>query len=519
MTKKVVVTNLGRLYEKYGTDGVSRIEKAVNELIAADDRRGIQTQVLALDSVPDMEKVNAPPVVQASDPCQNKNAIDAVYRTLVPEYIVLLGATDVIPHQDLKNPVTTDKVDIDKIAWGDIPYACEAPYSQDPGDFIGPTRVMGRIPDLTNATDPSYLVTLLKTASNWRARDPEDYGDYLGISAWIWRKSTERSLRHVFGGADALQVSPTKGPRWRRSLISRRLHFVNCHGSQSKPDFYGQRGKHNFPISHSAAWISTRLAEGTIAAAECCYGAELYDPVTAPQQRMGICNTYLANGAYGFFGSTTIAYGGYVVNEWADLICQFFLKKVLSGTSLGRAVLEARQQYAQSKEHLGPIDLKTLAQFNLLGDPSIHPVRSPAPDADVKLVSGTHNERIRMDFAAYERSSRRRRLFDIGTYIAKTWAVATDPRPLEPGSHIAIKMRELVRANGLHDPAFLSFSIKRPTTGELVDDVGGRLPQPTGFKVAIGKTGPIVQGVAPAAFLLVEDLNDEIVSVKRGVSR
>jgi hypothetical protein len=509
VTTKIVITSFAQLQKKYGTAGVSRIQSAINGLIAADARRSIQTQVLALDNVADMQKVNAPVVTKASDPRQNKIAIDAIYRTFIPEYLVLLGATDVIPHQDLKNPIEGDKVDKDEFAWGDIPYACEAPYSQQPKDFIGPSRVVGRIPDITNATDPSHLLKLLGMASNWRSRDPEDYADYLGISAWVWRKSTERSLRHVFGCADALQISPPRGPRWNRSLISRRLHFVNCHGSPSSPHFYGQRGKHHYPISHTAWWLSARLSEGTVAAAECCYGARLYDPAPVPNQQIGICSTYLANGAYGFFGSTTIAYGYCVKNAWADLICQFFLKNVLAGASLGRAALEARQQYAQSRGDIDPADLKTLAQFNLLGDPSIQPVQLPAPDAEVKLVGRMRTAQTRMDFATYERSSRRRQLFEMGTRIAETRAVAVGGRPMEPGTPIA---------NSLREPEFLSFSIDRPTAGGFVN-LHGRLLQPTAFKVAIGKAGPTVHGVAPLVLLIAEEWNGEIVLVKKGFSR
>jgi len=301
-------------------------------------------------------------------------------------------------------------------------------------------------------------------------------------------------------------------------LISQRLHFVNCHGSPSSPHFYGQRGKHNYPISHTASWLNARLSEGTVAAAECCYGAELYDPAPVRNQQIGICSTYLANGAYGFFGSTTIAYGYGAKNAWADLICQFFLKNVLAGASLGRAVLEARQQYAQSMGDIDPADLKTLAQFNLLGDPSIQPVRLPAPDAEVKLVGRMRTGQTRMDFVAYERSSRRRQLFEMGTRIAETRAVAVNGRPMEPGTPIANKMRQLARANGLREPTFLSFSIARPTAGEFVD-LHGRLIQPTAFKVAIGKAGPTVHGVTPLVLLIAEEWNGEIVLVKKGFSR
>lgn len=84
--------------------------------------------------------------------------------------------------------------------------------------------------------------------------------------------------------------------------------------------------------------------DGTVAAVECCYGAELYDATTLGID-LPICQSYLRQGAYGYFGSTTIAYGPVDSNGAADLICQYFLLNVLEGSSLGRATLAARQQF------------------------------------------------------------------------------------------------------------------------------------------------------------------------------
>jgi hypothetical protein len=74
-------------------------------LIAADKRRGLVTHLVALDDKATARQLKAPVVSDATDPKQNKNAVDAIYRTLTPDYLMLLGATDVIPHQDLKNPL------------------------------------------------------------------------------------------------------------------------------------------------------------------------------------------------------------------------------------------------------------------------------------------------------------------------------------------------------------------------------------------------------------------------------
>ena len=63
----------------------------------------------------------------------------------------------------------------------------------------------------------------------------------------------------------------------------------------------------------------------------------------------------------------------------ADFITQYFLVNVLNGASLGRACLEARQKFVD-EQYLDIYNLKTLAQFVLLGDPALHPCREDDPD-------------------------------------------------------------------------------------------------------------------------------------------
>jgi hypothetical protein len=62
----------------------------------------------------------------------------------------------------------------------------------------------------------------------------------------------------------------------------------------------------------------------------------------------------------------------------ADWIVAGYLKGLLSGASTGRALLESKQDYLRwiNQQGLAPdlADEKTLIEFVLLGDPSIHPV-------------------------------------------------------------------------------------------------------------------------------------------------
>ena len=87
-----------------------------------------------------------------------------------------------------------------------------------------------------------------------------------------------------------------------------------------------------------------------MAAVECCYGAPLYDSITLSLP-LPICQRYLIEGAYGYFGSSTIAYGVRYGQWSADLITQYFLLAI-DGASLGRAALTARQQFVQQSAEL-----------------------------------------------------------------------------------------------------------------------------------------------------------------------
>lgn len=486
MDDKVIVTNLSALKSKYGK-GLAKIEAAIKRLIAADKKRGITTRLVGLDDAATMKKLNAPAVTNAADFKQNKQAIDGVFRQLMPDYLMILGATDIVPHQNLKNPVFKQNGDEDQFAFGDLPYACEAAYSQKPQDFTGPTRAVGRLPDLNGVGDPDYLIRIIETAAQYKKLKPADYSGYLGISAEVWRGSTEMSLTNLFGAASELQLAPDKGPKWETGLIQRRTHFINCHGAPADFHFYGQRGR-SYPAAHDASYFNGKIKEGTIVAAECCYGAELYNPNLANGQA-GICNTYLSNKAYGFFGSTTIAYGPADGNGSADLICQFFLRSVMKGASLGRAVLEARQRFIESSPELDPVDLKTLAQFNLYGDPSIAPVEVASAQ-----TRSTRGAKAAFEAAASERADVRRQLLNKGLWLAKNHPVAVEraaTRGVTRGASSAVQaeLKRLAARANLQQTDVMSFGIDRaPEPKSMTRSMKAMRPASTAFHVMVGHT-------------------------------
>ena len=477
MYDKVIVSNRKPLVSKYGSDGFDKIENALAKLVAADDNRGIRSKILYLDDKRSMKQMHARPVMKALDPRQNKQAIDAVFKFSNPHYLMILGAPDVVPHQDIDNPAYRPDDDSDAQAWGDLPYACEAQYSRDPSRFVGPTRVVGRLPDLVGAKEPSYLISLLNTAIDYKRLAREDYKGYLGISAEVWQDSTRLSLSNVFGNANKLLLAPPSGPNYPGGELRNRMHFINCHGGTASPEFYGQH-ENSYPVSLTTQSTIGEIAEGTVAAVECCYGAELYDAITLAIDQP-ICQSYLQQGGYGYFGSTTIAYGPETGNGAADLICQYFLQNVLDGASLGHAALMARQQFVGRNAQMDAVDLKTLAQFYLLGDPSIHPLEESSATVVPTDVSPSDAER-------FFRAERREKMKLAGEFLTQTKPTASKRVPtgrLMQSTKAALS--NIAKFAGLDEKqTFIAFGIKLAAASK------GRATKikstPSRYHVAIG---------------------------------
>ncbi|MDT9000715.1 hypothetical protein RQP53_15675 [Paucibacter sp. APW11] len=468
---KAVVIHRAALKAKYGAAALGKIEATLAALVKADKKRGIDSMVIAVDQAATMKPYGLA-VPAKPDARRLKAAIDAIAAKAAPHYWLLIGAPDVLPMVPLLNPAHGGgDGDGDKLVPSDLPYACEAPYSTDANRYLGPTRVLGRIPDMPGAKTPDLLLKLLRAAARSKPLPRSDYTQSFSLSAEVWQASTRLSVSNTFGHADQLNVAPPKGPKWAKQDLAPRMHFINCHGADCSPEYYGQHGE-DYPVAHRASLLAGKISAGTVVAAECCYGAQLYDPAKA-EGKAGIALAYLADGASGFFGSTTIAYGPSEGNGSADLICQYFLQRVLAGASLGRAALEARQKFAGERTHLDPIDLKTLAQFYLLGDPSLQPVGFEA-----HALSKT--TAFKKAFASVQdrgvRGLRRERLEREGKHLARAL-----PKLKASGQQASAKVEQslqaMVKQSGLNKQDLQRLAFDIGSTGRRIHLLKGALQE------------------------------------------
>ena len=437
-TDKIIVSSRSVLLKKYKASGLEHIEAGISKLIKADARKGIASRLIYLDDKA-IRAYRAVPVVHIESGRENKNAIDALYRWFKPDYLMILGSSDVVPHIKVSN-LTGDEDGL--IIDSDLPYACDRPYHKNPRHFLSPTRVLGRLPDINGGRSADYLVRLLENATTITKRPRTDYSAWFGLSAKVWTASSAITSANLFSGVDGLALCPPSGPGKHRTLDKARIHFFNCHGDDGAHTFWGQQGK-SYPPSFSCDDVPEELLEGTFVAAECCYGAQQYAP---GRGKPSISATYLASNAAAYVGSTTIAYGEVRSQENADLITQYFVQFVLRGHSVGRAFLEAQQEFIKSSApRIDVYELKTIAQFLLLGDPSLHLVerkhKSLVIDRGKLLIESESAEK-------FFRKARRQQLQDCGISAGRSVKTPrAEGRKVPEGRHR--KFSKLARQNGL----------------------------------------------------------------------
>ena len=180
---------------------------------------------------------------------------------------------------------------------------------------------------------------------------------------------------------------------------------------------------------------------------------------------------------------------------------------MLEGSSLGRALLEARQKYVQNAPTpLGPIVLKTLAQFVLLGDPSVQPV---IPAQQLSAAAGRAG-----------RLERRKDLITNGLSLARIWPrVRSKPvisRRGAPHRHL----EKLAREMGLRNPSFLTFH--PPKSGESRRQLPKALLEKQADVTAVHLMLERVlatDGVIHTQAVVVREASGEVVSVHQGFSR
>lgn len=506
---KLSVTHGGRLRQKYGQEGADRIRTAISSWIQKDAERGITTVHLELDDAQALQDYGVPPISGAVTPRKVKAAIDALFRKLSPDYLVLVGSGDVIPFFEVPNPSFKPGGDLDAIVPTDNPYACSRPFNASKREsYLIPDRVVGRIPDLPGKSDPTWLTDYLASAETWKLATVQDYADDLFVCCDAWKGSGNQCVQYLSRAAKRLLVSPPAGDASKglRRRHRTRLHMIKCHGAALDSRFYGQKGD-DFPEALKSTSLQKRTVQGTVVGAMCCYGAALFDPADPAAVRPGeppIPSVYLKQGAWGFGGSTTIAWVGVNSMLCADWVIASFLRGVMQGASLGRALLEGKQDLVRwiNQQGRSPdlAEEKTLLQFLLLGDPSIHAIPEALPAVAAAMSLQATGVRVASPLGApEERKARRAYRYDLGESLRATLPQRTVSEPIDENARrLAPSLENLMKDAGLED------GFKLESDKPLVHQVHHRTVQPEmllsgGLAVAAAGPGGAVRSRATSA--------------------
>jgi hypothetical protein len=416
----LIISSDRGLRRKYGPRA-AEVRAAIDRLVASHATRGVATVV-------DLVDTDATPL--ADGPAW-KAAIDGHWSERQPATLTLLGAWDVVPHLLLDNPAASPDDD-DHLVPSDLPYACDGPASTDVGDFLDPVRVVGRLPDAPETDDPTALVQIIDVAAG--SVPQAGVASAFAPTARVWEASTAANALALFGGVGAVRTVPPSGRPWAAGWHGRSVHLVNCHGAPFDASFYGEWDD-AFPTALTSGDLATSPGHPVAVAAECCYGADLFDPAGFGSDPP-IALAYLAAGAVAYLGSTCIAYGPPHSVDWADLMCQLFLSNLLDGQPSGRALLDARRAYLARPGALDPLDLKTVAQFTLLGDPTVQPFAAPGEiatwgsgeDGPASDEGGAPTETLAAEAASAHRRASRRRATARRRQAARLARVGPTPR-------------------------------------------------------------------------------------------
>jgi len=418
---KLSVTVKSRLEARYDPADLQLIEDAVRQWIEADVKRGIQTVHVHVDDPTEMNARGVQPVSGEATAEKIKQAIEDLWNTFTPEpdYLVLFGGEDIVPMFQVPNPAIGMRgLDPDPTVPSDNPYATHLDFSpSDPKSYVVPERAIGRIPDMVS--DPAYpnrkgdagwLLDYLKVATNWKPKAKSFYKRPYAIctaeaeaaaTEFMQKTFTQPGLPLLCPPVSDSAVSPAA-----RNQLSARLHMIKCHGNKGDATFWGfpefvPHTRENASAAINSATLKALLQPSTVVASMCCYGAQIFSPSDPKARSPGewpMASTYLRQGALGFIGSTMMAWVGTSAMGPADWIVQGYVKNVLAGASTGNAFLACKQDYRShysfEDNTLSDNEEKTLIEYVLLGDPSIHPVRS---SQSAKALVAVQSRRRRRD--------------------------------------------------------------------------------------------------------------------------
>jgi len=193
----------------------------------------------------------------------------------------------------------------------------------------------------------------------------------------------------------------------------------------------------------------------------------------------------------------------------------------LTGASLGRAALEARQKFIHIMSMSDLTDAKTISQYNLYADPSITPINPPQALEKGLVSLPSLAQRL-------ERAERRRNLFSRGLALAKSQPTISEDI-IKREDAILSALNQAAAYHRLSARKIMTFKVKAPPISDAMpaglfskEVFPSRVHLIYGKPLDLGSAEMETEGVPPVVrivALIAREVDGTIVSVKKIVSR
>ena len=299
-----------------------------------------------------------------------------------PEYLFIIGGTEIIPMPIFDNLSNVDVPDFDYDT--DIPYSYLKSYEIEDMIWDGSLYYedvklnVGRLPfgdDFQKTQLTNYFNKVISALE-----DGFEIKNCFGLSAEGWQDASETVLDNLDVPNKFIDFSPNVSLSDIDEIFDENsdVLYFNLHGSDApeQPQFFG-----DWDAAISPDQIS-KLVKNNIIITEACYGAKFIGYDTS--------NSMLLNSIHqntlAYFGSSRIAFGSSTYFLFsADVIAHSVLGSLSNNLTVGQALSKARIDNIESAEDeddfsLIDLSLVTAIEFNLYGDPSLKSFNTKPPN-------------------------------------------------------------------------------------------------------------------------------------------
>ena len=362
----LITTVKAAIDAEFGLGAFAALTDPLEQLVDRLAKQAVEAHVAVLDDPIQMAVSGLRPLVSTST-AATVPAVRALAKTRECDAVLLVGGHSVLPMVELPNPVGNRALDVDAVVRTDVPYGADGDTHWECANC---PRIVSRIPSPRSKRLADFIAIIDAVATA-----PPSKSGGTAIVSQEWGAEGARVAARMPGPV-LFRVAPHYELDERhRSDLSRRWLYVNLHGRQDHDRWQTFDGsRRDYVTVMDPASFGCPEVTGSSLYCENCYG---FKPLADPTGATCI-DTAFRSGLRSVIAATGLAYGAYVTRppflQNADFLASAFFDGVRDTLGAGDALREARKRFLERIRHRGfgtNYGLKTLLQFQLLGDPTV----------------------------------------------------------------------------------------------------------------------------------------------------